>query len=141
MLITPATLVDQGTYPTQPYAGRVSALVIEDSLADALKRRGSAGTGVGYHFASLMVIMDATYDLYLDLISWCLTDWIYDGVGALARAEGRDWPARAHTMIGLKRLANIRTYLEAVLDAGIPGDKIATGVWRGGASIFHARHS
>jgi O-methyltransferase len=80
--------------------------------------------------------MDATYDQYLDLMTRCLTDWIYDGVDERARAEGRDWPARAHTMIGLKRLANIRTCVEAVLDAGIPGDLIETGVWRGGATIF-----
>ena len=48
-------------------------------------------------------------------------------------AEGRDWPARAHTMIGFKRLANIRTCVETVLDDGVPGDLIETGVWRGGA--------
>ena len=84
----------------------------------------------------LVVIMDATYGLYLDLMARCLTDWIYDGVDERARAEGRDWPARAHTMIGLKRLANVRMCVEAVLDAGIPGDLIETGVWRGGATIF-----
>ncbi len=131
-----AALVDQESYPTQPYAGRASALIIEDSLADALQRRGSAGTGVGFHLANSMMIMDATYDLYLDIMTRCLTDWIYDGVDERARAEGRDWPARAHAMIGLKRLANIRTCVEAVLDAGIPGDLIETGVWRGGATIF-----
>jgi O-methyltransferase len=87
-------------------------------------------------FIIFVLIMDATYDLYLDLMARCLTDWIYDGVHERARAEGRDWPARAHTMIGLKRLANIRTCVEAVLDAGIPGDLVETGVWRSGATIF-----
>jgi demethyldecarbamoylnovobiocin O-methyltransferase/8-demethyl-8-(2,3-dimethoxy-alpha-L-rhamnosyl)tetracenomycin-C 4'-O-methyltransferase len=52
--------------------------------------------------------LNAEHDLYLDLMMRCLTDWIYDGVDERARAEGRDWPARAHTMIGLKRLANLR---------------------------------
>ncbi len=66
----------------------------------------------------------------------CLTDSIYDTVDERVRAEGRDWPARAHTMIGFKRLANIRTCVEAVLDDGVPGDLIETGVWRGGAAIF-----
>ena len=66
----------------------------------------------------------------------CLTDWIYDGVDERARAEGRDWPARAHTMIGLKRLANLKMCVETILDDGIPGDLIETGVWRGGATIF-----
>ena len=42
----------------------------------------------------------------------------------------------AHTMIGMKRLANVRTCVEQVLADGIPGDLIETGVWRGGATIF-----
>lgn len=52
------------------------------------------------------------------------------------RENGRDWPARAETMAGLKRLANARSCIESVLAEGIPGDIIETGVWRGGMSIF-----
>lgn len=52
------------------------------------------------------------------------------------REEGRDWPSKAHTMIGLKRLDNIQACIEDVLDRGVPGDLIETGVWRGGAVIF-----
>ena len=52
------------------------------------------------------------------------------------RAEGKDWPAEAETMIGLKRLDNLQHCVEAVLREEIPGDLIETGVWRGGASIF-----
>jgi O-methyltransferase len=80
--------------------------------------------------------MNASYDLYLDLMMRCLTDWIYDGTNEVARVEGRDWPSRAHTMIGLKRLANIRYCVETVLDENVAGDLIETGVWRGGAVIF-----
>ena len=54
----------------------------------------------------------------------CVTDWIYDGNDERARAEGRDWPARAHTMIGSKRLANLRMCVETILDDGISGDLI-----------------
>jgi hypothetical protein len=75
-------------------------------------------------------------ELYLDLMMRCLTDWIYDGGNEQARVEGRDWPARAHTMIGLKRLANLRACVDSVIDEDIPGDLIETGVWRGGATIF-----
>lgn len=52
------------------------------------------------------------------------------------RAEGRDWPARAESMIGLRRLDNIQNCVTDVLRRGMPGDLIETGVWRGGATIF-----
>lgn len=57
----------------------------------------------------------------------------YDPV---ARAEGRDWPLLAETMIGLKRLDNLQACVEDVIQNNVPGDLIETGVWRGGASIF-----
>jgi O-methyltransferase len=52
------------------------------------------------------------------------------------RAIGRDWPARAESMIGLARMDNIRHCIEAVLRDGVVGDLIECGVWRGGAAIF-----
>ena len=52
------------------------------------------------------------------------------------RTKGLDWPPRAHTMIGLKRLDNLQLCIETVLSDEIPGDVLETGVWRGGASIF-----
>jgi O-methyltransferase len=52
------------------------------------------------------------------------------------RARGRDWPARADSMIGLSRMENIQHCVETVIRDGVPGDLIETGVWRGGATIF-----
>jgi hypothetical protein len=52
------------------------------------------------------------------------------------REEGRDWPPRAHTMVGRKRLDHLQIAIETVLREGVPGDLIETGVWRGGAVIF-----
>lgn len=52
------------------------------------------------------------------------------------RAEGRDWPVQAETMIGLRRLDNLQFCVTDVLQRGVPGDLIETGVWRGGATIF-----
>jgi O-methyltransferase len=52
------------------------------------------------------------------------------------RRLGLDWPPTAHSMIGLDRLDNLQQCVETVLDDGVPGDFIETGVWRGGASIF-----
>jgi O-methyltransferase len=55
---------------------------------------------------------------------------------AKLRATGRDWPARADSMIGLARMDNIQHCIETVLRDEVPGDLIETGVWRGGATIF-----
>src|SRR5262249_16478895 len=52
------------------------------------------------------------------------------------RMEGGDHPALAHTMIGMKRLDNLQSCIEDVLERNVPGDLIETGVWRGGATIF-----
>lgn len=55
---------------------------------------------------------------------------------AAAREEGHDWPADAESMVGLKRLANIRECVEQVVADGVPGDLVETGVWRGGSCIY-----
>lgn len=43
------------------------------------------------------------------------------------------WPM---TMVGAARLANVERCVREVLGAGVPGDLIETGVWRGGTTIF-----
>ncbi len=52
------------------------------------------------------------------------------------REQGWDWPSKAPSMIGAKRMNNVRTECERVIKAGIPGDFMETGVWRGGACIM-----
>ena len=107
--------------------------------------------------------------LYLDLMKYCLTNFIYGDSEALPfalhkkgvkpivgrafralglelgksnsfdpeqRRRGSDFPPTAHTMIGLKRLENLEFCVRDVLERGVPGDFIETGVWRGGASIL-----
>lgn len=84
--------------------------------------------------------------LYLDLMKRVLTNVIYADANvapgarpefdARLRAEGMDWPAQAHTMIGLRRLDNIQACAESILRENVPGDFFETGVWRGGAAIF-----
>ena len=86
---------------------------------------------------------DTAFDLYVDLMVKCLTDFIYDGDrprGPRAkpydenkRINGRDWPAVAHSMAGLKRLRSLAELTDGVLRDDVPGDFIETGVWRGGA--------
>jgi hypothetical protein len=59
-----------------------------------------------------------------------------DSYDANLREHGWDWPSVALTMVGTKRLANVRQTLESVIGERVPGDFVETGVWRGGASIF-----
>jgi Macrocin-O-methyltransferase (TylF) len=89
-------------------------------------------------------------DLYLDLLKKCLVNSIYEDCPApifmdgkstnqyssQRRSAGRDWPTKAHTMIGLYRLNNLRSVAKKVLEEGIEGDFLEAGVWRGGATIF-----
>ena len=52
------------------------------------------------------------------------------------REFGWDWPSRAPSMIGARRMNNVRSECERVIEAGVPGDFMETGVWRGGACIM-----
>ncbi|WP_296443201.1 TylF/MycF/NovP-related O-methyltransferase [Rhodoferax sp. UBA5149] len=87
-----------------------------------------------------------TADLYLNLMESVLLGVIYEdppidqwsgGVfNPELRSKGRDWPAKAHTMIGFERLRNVRHLMNQVINDKIPGDFVETGVWRGGACIY-----
>src|SRR3954447_12156542 len=84
--------------------------------------------------------------LYLDTLERVLTGEIYEDpaqdpwsekfFNPDLRTNGRDWPLRAHTMIGSRRLHNLRELTEMVLERDVPGDLIETGAWRGGACIM-----
>jgi hypothetical protein len=123
-----------------------------------MRRRGQKDTGDGAEAVRLRA-------RYLDLMKGALTHTLYrpmdvrfensgyvvgeevresvekefskaDFDWADVRADGRDWPRFAQTMVGLKRLDNVQRCVEQVLADGVPGDLIETGVWRGGVVIF-----
>ena len=85
-------------------------------------------------------------ELYLDLLIRILTNMIYgdpstnpENAGPFQpdlRFAGRDWPAVAHTMIGVRRLENVRELVQRAIDESIPGDLAEAGVWRGGCCIL-----
>ena len=62
--------------------------------------------------------------LYGDLLIRCIANTIYQDQDSRSgraysdalRAEGRDWPSQAHSMIGVKRLENLRKLTEAALE-------------------------
>ena len=86
--------------------------------------------------------------LYLDLLKDCLTrihfpdrSWSFDlaetrSMDPAERADGRDWPTEAETMVGRARLDNLQHCVTDVIRDRIDGDLVETGVWRGGASIL-----
>jgi O-methyltransferase len=53
-----------------------------------------------------------------------------------AREQGLDWPLFGLTMAGARRLDNLQTCIENVLQDNVPGCFVETGVWRGGSSIL-----
>ena len=85
-------------------------------------------------------------DKYLTIVQKCIAGTIYEDppmkvlgpevFNPQLREYGGDWPSIAHTMIGEKRLANVRNLVESVIRKGIEGDLIETGVWRGGSCIL-----
>jgi hypothetical protein len=91
---------------------------------------------------------DKVRDLYLDLLERVLTNVVYadppipnmwnpeEEFKPDLRENGLDWPSVAHTMVGLKRLRNVRHCLERVIADRVAGDFIETGVWRGGVCIY-----
>ena len=52
------------------------------------------------------------------------------------RAEGRDRPVYAQTMIGLERIRHLRECAETAVIDGVKGDFVEAGAWRGGASLL-----
>lgn len=84
--------------------------------------------------------------LYLDMVQNCVINTIYEDpnqdrwrpheYNKDLREMGRDWPTQAHSMIGNRRMSNLREIAECILECNIPGDLIETGVWRGGACIM-----
>jgi O-methyltransferase len=89
---------------------------------------------------------DPNRDRYIDLLIKILTNTIYEDVSTspylptafdpIARANGRDWPQIAHTMVGTARLRNVADLVNRTLDDDIPGDYIEAGAWRGGCCIL-----
>jgi len=96
--------------------------------------------------ASPQELLQHAQNDYLELMQACLTGSLYRDCSQAPfgsktfdshlREHGLDWPAHAQTMIGEKRLANLRALTEAVIADNVPGDLIETGVWRGGACIL-----
>jgi len=82
--------------------------------------------------------------LYLNLLKRSLTNTLFDLEPDIDDDEFRFVRDRANhyvkgaaiSMLPLGRLDNIEYCVVDILENGVPGDLIETGVWRGGAAIF-----
>lgn len=97
----------------------------------------------------------ASRQTYLHLVEQAVTGSLFDELGACQangaimcspatavpfqaalRATGDDWPLVGHTMVGHRRLHNVRDLLFKIMSENIPGDFMELGVWRGGLCIY-----
>ena len=126
--------------------------------APTFDQRATAGTGVpqtssttarpalSNNLEEPVPALNALQTLYLDLVQKCVINLIYEDpnygpwapsvYNSQLRELGRDWPSMAHSMIGSRRMSNLRQLAEFVITNRIPGDFIEAGVWRGGACIM-----
>lgn len=90
--------------------------------------------------------IDRIRSLYIELVKKSVLGFTIKDGGSVAEVEiphneiirniGADIPHQALSMIGLDRLNQLESCIIDVLQKGVPGDFIETGVWRGGCTIF-----
>ena len=104
-------------------------------------------TGVAHvKHGSTLSAGNAGTELYLDLLKRSLTNTIFESRSPISTMTssrslycGTRQALRGHICClddPLGRFDNIRECVENILEEGVPGDLIETGVWRGGAVIF-----
>src|SRR5271155_4658416 len=83
--------------------------------------------------------------LYLDLLKKALTNTLFSREPDLENASeaqfmlgfiGHYMKGPAISMLPLVRFHHLQECIFDVVEGGVPGDLIETGVWRGGATIF-----
>lgn len=88
--------------------------------------------------------LSETAELYLNLLKRTLTNTIFtaepdtesDTLRYVGAAITHYQQSSAVSMLPLARMDNLQMCILDVIERGIPGDFIETGVWRGGATIF-----
>lgn len=107
---------------------------LRDAYIDLLKKALTCGLWEGYDGSLISLRKRYRSRAMAWLARWNLI--LIKQTDPGARRQGKDWPYKAQTMIGLQRLENLQGCIRSVLQENIPGDFIETGVWRGGATIF-----
>jgi hypothetical protein len=93
----------------------------------------------------LAIDRDQVADLYLGLLKKILTNNIFAKEPDANTSDVRRYVAgaiqhyqqsSAVSMVPIARLDNLQACMRDVVDRGVPGDFVETGVWRGGCVIF-----
>ena len=105
--------------------------VLPESLGKESGRWKQFQLNIKKFFRSVLLAFFAKFGLLVTRF-----DQLTDAKRLEHRQTGKEWPAYAFTMVGLKRLDNIQFLIQLLLKNDVPGDLIETGVWRGGSSIF-----
>jgi O-methyltransferase len=119
--------------PCQPTVG-----VAPEVYLDLLKRC-LTGTAYGEHYAPISMLRGtwkhSVFEPVRRLLAARNTELVRRS-DPEAVAEGRTFHPCADTMVGLRRLDNLEKCVVDILDTGVRGDLMETGVWRGGSTIF-----
>jgi hypothetical protein len=116
-------------------------------LADMFPARSPGAPGGGA--LSLSDLAEQHRARYLNLLEKAVTGSLFPDAGACKkpgcsgrepyvaalREGGNDWPPHALTMAGNIRMRNVREAIEYAVAAGVPGDFLELGTWRGGACV------
>lgn len=132
-------------------------LLLPHPLLTRLEHEGNRAPANQAEYARLglgpIPLSDSARDCYLDLLQRALTNLLYEDLSLMTygrsrkagltagfdlerRIAGEDVPWQAHTMVGWKRLKNVRYCVETAITENVPGDFVELGVLRGGASIL-----
>ena len=110
--------------------------LLKDCLTAAIYPESSWQVATGFRAGSSGVATWARRAAVRQLSKWGFLLVRPHPFDPVARASGADWPCFGYTMTGRKRLDNVQACVRTVIQDGIEGDLIETGVWRGGTIIL-----
>ncbi len=106
---------------------------------------GNANAGSQRHLSASLLPRSPATELYLELLKKSLTNTLFAVEPDTDQKDERRFVqgfirhyinGAAVSMLPVARLDNLQSCIVDVLERGIKGDLIETGVWRGGATIF-----
>jgi O-methyltransferase len=111
--------------PESLYLDLMKKVLTRDGFGQSFRTVHTGGNGIRNHLTTRISRLLALKKLHL-----------VRKLDPQMHGDGRTWSVDAETMIGRLRLDNLQACIVDVIERGVDGDLIETGVWRGGATIF-----